>query len=263
MKKLMLISVIVLSGMITSFATKRTVDNTPGSAAQYTGIQAAVDASSAGDTILVYGSAYAYAATSINKRLTVIGSAGVDPEVTNESTPSVSYFSLATGSTGTIISGFLIGYISCSSVTVNDIGIYNNYFNSGSTNIQFYYCNVSNWVIEGNVFQATGGYTFDNYANSSTLNNILIKNNYVEMLSYYYNVFNYNNSAFTYRNNIFVIRSGSGYFQFSTCSNVLFENNIFWVTNAGYVDITNQQCANCVFNNNIIYNSGGGTMTAV
>jgi hypothetical protein len=113
------------------------------------------------------------------------------------------------------------------------------------------------------VFQASGGYTFDNNAGGSTLNNILIKNNYVEMLSYYYNVFNYNNSAFTYRNNIFVIRSGSGYVQFNACSNVLFENNVFWLTNGAIVDITNQQCANCVFNNNIIYNSGGGTMTAI
>ncbi len=263
MKKLMLLSAIILNGLMICSAEKITVDNTPGSAAQHATMVAAIGAANPGDTIFVYGSSYDYGGITVNKQLVIIGSAGVDPEVTNENTPSLTSISLTTGSSGTVISGFKIGFVSNNQATVNNIGIYNNYFNSGSVNIQFYYCVASDWVIEGNVFQSSGGYTFDNYGNGSTLNNILVKNNYVEMLSYYYYVFNYNNSAFTYRNNVFVIRSDSGYFPFNASSNVLFENNIFWIINAAIVDISNQQCASCVFNNNIIYNAGGGTMTAI
>jgi hypothetical protein len=264
MKKLFILSVIILSGVVTTFATKRTVDNTPGSAAQFTTIQAAITASSSGDTILVYGSAYSYAAISIDKKITLIGSAGFDPEVSNESRPTIGVISFAAHTTanGTVISGFNIAYINNQGYNVDNIGIYNNYF-TGSYGVYFYYGACSNWIIEGNVFQASGQNSFiENYSNTATLN-ILIKNNYFELLAYYYYVAAYNNSAFTYRNNVFVTRNYSGYYLFYGCSNVLLENNIFWVTEPTYIDITGQQCANCVFNNNIIYNSGGGTMTAI
>ena len=266
MKKIMILSLIILSGVITSFAAKLTVDNTPGSAAQYSGIQAAITASSSGDTILVYGSSYSYGAVSIDKKITLIGSAGVDPEVSNESTPTISTITFAAHTTpnGTVISGFKLSYINLTSYTVNDVGVYNNFFLGGSYGIYFYSCSASNWVIEGNVFQSnTQNSLFENYSNTASLNNILVKNNYIETQQYYYYVAQYANSAFTFRNNVFVCRSGNGYNFFNACSNVLFENNIFWFTNAAYVDITGQQCAGCVFNNNIIYNSGGGTMTAI
>jgi len=56
------------------YATVRTVSNNPGSLAQYSTIQAAVNASSNGDTIYVQGSASRYNGFNItDKRLTVIG----------------------------------------------------------------------------------------------------------------------------------------------------------------------------------------------
>ncbi len=263
MKKLMLLFATVL-WISFSNAAILTVDNTPGSAAAYNTITAAVAAANAGDTILIYGSSYGYAAFTIDKQLVVAGSAAVDPEVSNESRPSISYISFGTGSSGSVVSGLNVGYMQAYAVTVNNIGIYNNYFTSTTTGVQWYSATSSNWIIEGNVFIANGNNPFiDNYSNTSTLNNILVKNNYFEMLNYYYYIGSYNNSAFTYRNNVFILRSSSGYMLCYSCSNTLFENNIFWVTTAAYTDITGASCTNCVFNNNIIYNSGGGTMIAI
>lgn len=265
MKKLMLLTATILSGMTILNAAKITVDNSPGSAAAHSTISAAVTAASSGDTLLVYGSSYAYAGFTVDKKLTIIGSAGVDPEVTNENRPSINNISLTTGANGTVISGFNIGYVQAYNATVNDIGIYNNYFTSTTTGIQWYVCTSNNWVIEGNVFIASGQSDFiSNYSNTSTLNNILIKNNYFESLWYAYYISTYNNSAFTYRNNVFILRNGSSSYPLCySCNSVLFENNIFWQVENSYADITGQNCANCVFNNNIIYNAGGGTMTDI
>ncbi len=55
-------------------ATIRTVSNTPSTLAQFSTIQAAVNASNNGDTIYVNGSPNVYAAFTItNKRLVIIG----------------------------------------------------------------------------------------------------------------------------------------------------------------------------------------------
>ena len=265
MKKLMLLSAIILNGMMISYAAKITVDNTPGSAAQYSTLTAAVAAASSGDTLLVYGSSYTYATFAIDKKLVIIGSAGVDPEVSNENRPTIAYITFSTGSSGSVVSGFNIGYLYIYNVTVNDVGIYNNYFTSATTGVQWYSAIASNWVIEGNVFLANGQNSFiDNYSNTSTLNNILVKNNYFEMGLYYYYIGTYNNSAFTYRNNVFIMRTNNySYLLCYSCNSVLYENNIFWFTVSTYTDVTGQSCINCVFNSNIIYNSGGGTMTAI
>src|SRR5215211_3890231 len=63
-----------LSAGVTIHATVRTVSNQPGLVAQYTTIQAAVNASANGDTVYVQGSNIQYAGFTItDKRLTVIG----------------------------------------------------------------------------------------------------------------------------------------------------------------------------------------------
>lgn len=267
MKNLLIFLVTVVVTMSAAFAAIRTVDNTPGSAAQYSSIQSAINAANSGDTILVYGSANGYGDVYIDKKVILIGTAGVDPEVNNENWATVStvYFSQSNTPNGTVISGFRItGYLTNNNQHVNDVGIYNNFFHNGSYGVYFYYASASNWVIEGNVFQSNVQYSFvENYSNTASTNNILIKNNYFETLNYYYYIIQYTNSAFTFRNNVFIFRGSSGYHLFSSCNNTLLENNIFWFTDSTYTDVTGQQCANCVFNNNIIYNSGGGTMTDI
>jgi hypothetical protein len=269
MKNLAIFLALFFATMFTGWAAIRTVDNTPGSAAQYSSIQNAVNAANSGDTILVYGSPNAYGSVNINKKVILIGTAGVDPEVNNENAPVVANINFNANSTpnGTVISGFRItGSVSNNGYTVDDVGVYNNFFYNTNNyyGIFFYYGSSSNWIVEGNVFQANGQYSFfENYLNAASLNNILFKNNYFETSNYYYYIISYGNAAVVFRNNVFIFRGSSGYHLFYGCNNMLLENNIFWFTNNAYTDVTGQQCANCVFNNNIIYNSGGATMTAI
>ena len=55
-------------------ATVRTVSNNPGTVAQYTTIQAAVNASTNGDTVYVHGSPVTYTGFNItDKRLVIMG----------------------------------------------------------------------------------------------------------------------------------------------------------------------------------------------
>lgn len=61
---------------IVSFSTNAaiiTVDNTPNSPGQYTDLQAAIDESASGDTILIHGSGTSYGTVTIGKKLTLIG----------------------------------------------------------------------------------------------------------------------------------------------------------------------------------------------
>ena len=72
MKKILLLA--SLFWCMHSIATVRTVSNNPTTLAQYSTIQAAVDASANGDTVYVHGSNIHYAAFTItDKRLTIIG----------------------------------------------------------------------------------------------------------------------------------------------------------------------------------------------
>lgn len=72
MKPLCLILSLSLSA--TTFATVRTVSNNAGTVAQYTTIQAAVNAAVNGDTIYLHGSTVPYVGFTVtDKRLVVIG----------------------------------------------------------------------------------------------------------------------------------------------------------------------------------------------
>src|SRR5687767_5935438 len=73
MKKFMLLLMCTSVISIVS-ATVRTVSNTPSTLAQFNTIQAAIDASSDGDTVYVYGSPNVYSAFNIvDKKIAVIG----------------------------------------------------------------------------------------------------------------------------------------------------------------------------------------------
>src|SRR6187402_3172566 len=72
MKKIFLI--LSMGLCVNMFAIVRTVSNNPGTVAQFTTIQAAVDASISGDTIYIHGSSNSYGSFNItDKRLTYIG----------------------------------------------------------------------------------------------------------------------------------------------------------------------------------------------
>lgn len=72
MRKIFLLLLLIIGGI--SFATVRTVNNQTAGGAQFSTIQAAVDASANGDTIYVHSSPISYATFSVtDKKLTIIG----------------------------------------------------------------------------------------------------------------------------------------------------------------------------------------------
>src|SRR6185437_14041951 len=155
-----------------AFATSRTVSNDPNNPAQYSSLQAAINAASVGDTIYVEATyvtiqngqvqngASNYGSININKRLVLIGS-GYNPNQDIAYVSNIGNISLdtvtasgstLTGASGSVISGFIIW---------GSIGTTNNYTNTArASNITIQRCwitstvymyNTNNTVIQQNV----------------------------------------------------------------------------------------------------------------
>ena len=81
----------MLASSLASNATIRTVNNNPGGLAQYSDLQAAINASSNGDSIYVHGSVNSYGNSEvIDKKLTIIGP-GMSPDKTTSLTAMVNF----------------------------------------------------------------------------------------------------------------------------------------------------------------------------
>jgi len=78
-----------------------TVDNSANSAGQYTGLQAAINAANAGDSIYISGSITSYGTVTLNKRLILFGT-GYNPA---KQSPLVSTTGTITLDTVTSVSG--------------------------------------------------------------------------------------------------------------------------------------------------------------
>jgi len=83
-----LLIVFFLVGVQSSTATVRTVSNNEALPAQYSNLQTAIDASAAGDTLHVMGSATAYGTAFISKRIVIIGN-GLNMTGTNSKRTSI------------------------------------------------------------------------------------------------------------------------------------------------------------------------------
>jgi hypothetical protein len=123
----------------TCFATIRTVSNDTQKPAQFTTIQAAINASSLGDTVYVSGSSFDYSgAVSINKRIVLLGAGYNSANQLNLSSIIAGSISLTKDATndasGTVISGFRVGFINTTvNQPVNNILLFRNQITSGIT----------------------------------------------------------------------------------------------------------------------------------
>lgn len=227
---------------LTSMATIRTVNNRGG--AQFTSLQAALDAATVGDTIYVFGSVVSYGDVTVRKRLILIG-AGYKP-INQQNMPStIGTMSLFrdTGSSdpsGSVISGFsissLYGYQSTSGFAVNNIRLFRNYIRSLNTagNNTF----ASGWLVYNNIIDALAGSFF-----SGTTRNIAIQNNIIKNLT------NFSEPSVLVDHNLFW---GAG--NLSSVSYVIFSNNIF-VRSAGDIFSSVNYCT---FTNNLSNQSSIG-----
>jgi hypothetical protein len=234
-----------------AFATVRTVSNNPGLVAQYSTIQAAVNASASGDTVYVNGSNIQYAAFTItDKRLTVIGPGWSPMQNFMAFQATVSDITITgTNSSNTEIQGLEI----MTSVTIasanhpDNMRFVRNHLH-GSVSIYYGTSTFSGYVFEGNWFDGAG----IGAAPGCFYINFLFKNNI------FYALYNGGNA--------------SGLYQ---CNNVLFDHNLWYGPSSGssycfgsncrYLSLTNNifvrrdAAANntfSTFNNNITYNCG-------
>jgi hypothetical protein len=210
-------------------ANIRTVSNNPATLAQFSTIQAAVDASSIGDTIYVHGSPNLYASfTVINKQLTIIGP-GWSP---NKDLPLTAVIAGCTitgaGSSNTEIQGMIFtNSIHMSTNHPDNIRFIRNQFSITTLIIDESSVTYIGYLFEGNVIDNSR----INGASTSTYQNFLFQNNYI-----------YNNAGSPFVGNIF---------GFTNSVNVLFNHNLWFGPGSGVQDCFASNCRFLTLTNNI------------
>ncbi|MBX2946333.1 MAG: hypothetical protein KF725_10910 [Cyclobacteriaceae bacterium] len=231
---------------VSSFAIVRTVSNDATRPAQFngtgnTGFVAAHTASSAGDTIYVYGSPFDYGTLTISKRLVVIGAGYAPNNQFGQPTRATGISLFRDGSTdpsGSVIIGFFIsGSINCTGTLItNNVTVFRNRIN----NYIYLYINstlqATGWTIYNNiVYQVLANATSRTGASAT---NILIANNIITG-----SVTNFNSNTVLIDHNVFL-----GSTNLYQLWNAIVTNNIF-VRASG--DIFSSEVVFCTFNKNI------------
>lgn len=229
--------------------TVHTVDNRDQSGAQFTDLQAAVDAASLGDIIQVHPSPNNYGSITIDKTLTLMG-LGHNPINTNGEVATISNITFINNSAGSEIKGLSFSSINCGSSTTSpnqdNIHIINNRVNSTITGAAT--DNISDgWIIEGNYFSSTS----TNVNSQSGTDNWQVKNNFLRG-----SIYNLNNTSII-TNNIFLSTANSGTF-FISCPSPMVNNNIFLAT--GTLTEIGLSNSTITFVSNITYSYYGATI---
>jgi hypothetical protein len=263
MKKSALFFLIQLFCISATFATIRTVSNSPTTTiAQFSTIQAAIDASSSGDTVLVHGSPIGYAGFTVNNKKLFVCGPGWSPDKITSLTAVVAASSITGASSSeTEIHGLVFtGQLFLSTNKPDNIRIIRNRFagTPSGLNLSQASTTYSNYRIEGNYFQdcLISGNT------SSIYKNVIFENNLIYGLSYCcpnMNMRDFNNSSnsILFNHNLCYGPSSGSIDFFSNCGYLLITNNIFVRRNMATGN------SNSVFNNNITFNAGNNSPWSV
>ena len=248
----------------------RTVSNTANFPAQYTTLQAALDACAHGDVVLVAGSETAYGDVTVKRRVTIIGP-GYNPNKQSALVAKVGTLTLTAANAGGDSSGTLLLGLDVTSTVVGS--------NSGPQayqriqNVVIERCRVGsvdplfskNWTVKNCIITSLlrGG------SLPNTCDGLLVSNNIFSGQIY---TFTNNDANVTIANNIFIRSSGTIYYS-GSARNIIFTNNIFYG-----VSPYNASNDFCTWNNNISCfnypvtndnfnitgtNSGGGNQVTV
>ena len=244
-KKLNILAILFIATVFSANARIWTVSNNPNSPGELTDLQLACDTASAGDTILVSGSATSYGNVYIRKQLTLIGT-GYNPNNQDKLTTIVgsillsqledSWGAVISTSDGSIINGFDLFSIVTSGGGRSNITIQRNRLSGITTNGDLN--NTSdNWLIINNVI-----YGIIDGNDYST--NILISNNIIAEEQYSYGVIRgFTSNTVSIYNNIMIF---GGVNTFQDSEHLTVSNNIFFGNNTLDTD-------NSTFNKNISF----------
>jgi len=236
---------------VNAFATVRTVSNNPGTVAQFTTIQAAVDASVSGDTIYIHGSNTSYGSFNVtNKRIIYIGPGWAPLSNLNPLKASISSINFqGAGSDNSELQGLVFtAQIVIGFNHPNSIRFIRNQFIGSQVIINYGTDTYSGFVFQDNWFD--GGQIVGNQNNSYT--NCVIQNNvFYPTSGSSGNIYGFTNSVgVLIDHNLFYGSSVNAPAFLGDCKGLLITNNIFVHRNAS----TN--CSNSTFNNNITYLCG-------
>lgn len=249
------LSLLFIAFTINAFATVRTVSNTPSTIAQFNTIQAAIDASSTGDSVYVHGSPNFYAAFTITgKKITLIGP-GWSPDKQLGFTALVPGFTITgAASAGTEIQGMTVtSTINIGATKPDNLRFIRNNFSSLTISITQGSITYNGYLFEGNLFDNSQ----ISASTSSTYQNFIFQNNYF------------------YETGCCVANNIAG---FTNAVNVLIDHNLFFGPASGSRDVFSNNCrfltitnnifvrrnaassnSNSIFNNNITFNAGNNT----
>lgn len=223
--KLFALPLLALFAPVVMNAAVHTVSNTPGSPAQYNSLQAAHDAASPGDTLMIQVSADVYGQLNMDRQLTLIGGGHTNPGTET----NISGIYLYPGSDGSKFIGLYVAN-----------QLYLNYGGPAS-NMLVERCQVGTIYFGGDGLIIKHSYFGNCYLGGGT--NVLITNNFI----------NGGVSSSTYpsvliSNNVFANNNSS--YGLSSMQFAVISNNIFYGL-APSIDGAGVE--NCAFNNNISY----------
>jgi hypothetical protein len=255
MRKYLPLTVSFLCSVLLVNATIRTVSNSPSTLAQFNTIQAAITASSSGDTVYVHGSPNAYTAfTLTNKQLVILGP-GWSPNKNLPFTAMVPGFTITGAScSNTEIQGMVItSTIQINSAHPDNLRFIRNQFFNLTVLINEGSVTYNGYLFEGNYFDngQVGGTTGSTYQNFLFQNNYFYENGTVLGA----NITGFLNSVNVLFNHNLWFGPGSGTRDCfaSSCRFMTITNNIFIRRDAANTNSFS------TFNNNITFNAGNNT----
>ncbi|MFC0604195.1 hypothetical protein [Winogradskyella pulchriflava] len=252
--KLLLTTIALILFQFAVAQTVYTVDNRPESGAQYTTVQAAIDAASAGDVIYIHPSPTSYGSVNVTKTLKLVGP-GHNPENSDGLTADLSTIALHADSANSIITGLVLSNITAYSLGTNTHGIH--IINNRITNYIDGYAfdgQSNNWIVEGNYFDA-GSYLTD-CIRANNLNNLQVRNNIIK------GQISSSNHTNVFTNNLFIQEDPSGDAQVFVGSNgitsPIVANNMFVFTDADITGLSSTGTA-ITYTNCLTWKVAGGT----
>ena len=242
-----------------------TVDNRPGTTAQFSAIQVAHDAAQAGDFIYIHPSPNSYGNLSIKKEIHLRG-LGHGPELANGEHAIINGITLstntneATNASSSSISGLEIGTIQdYNEAAFTNILIQNNRI----SNLTFY--QAYNYIIQGNVFNTTSGTSI--FFNSPAHANNIFSHNIFNSLSNTSTtsaIVNNLISSDTFTNNLMILNfNGATNTFFNNCSNPTVSNNMFVLGTAAVISSITTNNSTINFQNCLTFDYGGQSIAAL
>lgn len=245
-----------------------TVDNRPGTTAQFTSVQAAHDAATEGDFIYIHPSPNNYGGLIIQKEIHLRG-IGHSPELANGENAKINSIMLFTNNVNQTASGSSIsGLEIVTAITDNNFGAISNVLIQNNKIGFLSFSRPFNFIIQGNVFNSSQANSIRFFTNVTHANNIISHNIFIRNTNSQIDaVIEGLVSSETFNNNIVVFNNTPATNDlglFENCANPIVNNNIFLITANNTVATELKLLnSNINFQNCLTFAFGGQTLNAL